>query len=144
MRGGLLRALAGLLGLGLVSQPASAQFAPRLLEAADITTSDTHLDVVVLFSCEVRYLSHLPAAESNVVDVRLSVGADCLRGGGIIGSESLTPPAGQDTLKSIELMPLLASDVDLRLTWVHGSATWWRPPPTSAVCGYACCETSAV
>ena len=56
MRGGILTALAGLLGLGLLSQSASAQFAPRLLEAADITTADTHLDFVRLFTCQVRYL----------------------------------------------------------------------------------------
>lgn len=113
----LSRVLVGVMGLGLLCQSAAAQFAVRLLEAADITTTDTHLDVVVLFGCEVRYLSHLPAAESTVVDVRLSVGAECLRGGSSIGNESLSPPAGQDTLKSIELTPLLANDVDLRLTW---------------------------
>ncbi len=129
MRRGVLKALVGWLGLGLLSQPASAQFAPRLLEAADITTADTHLDVVLLFSCQVRYLSYLPAAESNVVDVRLGVGTDCLQGGSIIGSESLTPPAGQDVLKSIELIPLLASDVDLRITW--GTRERYLIAPTS-------------
>jgi hypothetical protein len=104
---------AGLLALSA----ALAQPGGRLIDAADLTEADTHVDVVIQFSCPVRYLSHLPASQGEAVDVRLALTPECQ---GVVSfgtGESLPPPAGQRVLRAIELTPLLANEVDLKLSW---------------------------
>ena len=110
-----------------------AQPGGRLIEAADISESDTHVDVVVLFSCPIRYLSHLPATQGEVVDVRLGLTSECQGAGSAVTSESLPAPAGQGVLRSMELTPLLGNEVDLKLTW--GTRESFLVAPTSDLRG---------
>ncbi len=102
--------------IGIV-QPAFAQFGPRIMDAVDVTTTDTHVEVVLLFNCQVRYLSHLPREEGDALDVRFTLGPDCRLNSGLVASETMAGPAGDPVLKGIDLTPLLADDVDVRFNW---------------------------
>jgi len=101
----------------LLGMPAWAQSAPRILQSVDAIRTTAHIDVVVLLNCRARYVTHTPTGESDVVHIRLSLSEDC--GTNPAFSENLPVAAVADTLRSIEIAPLLAQEVDMAVQWTH-------------------------
>jgi tetratricopeptide (TPR) repeat protein len=94
----------------LLAVSAAALAGPRIIEAVDVVRTPAHIDVTLLFSCQVRYAMHTPPAVGTELRLRLSLGPDC---GGTAQSETLQPASDREILESVELAPLLANDVDV-------------------------------
>jgi len=86
-----------------------------VVQTVDVIRTTAHIDVVLLLNCRARYVTHSPSGESDVVRVRLSLAEDC----GIGGGETLPVAAEAEIIRSIEVAPLLARDVDLIVRWQH-------------------------
>jgi tetratricopeptide (TPR) repeat protein len=93
---------------------AMAQAPSRILDDADVAETPARYDLTVRFACRVRYVSHTPVDEGVELRVRLSLGSDCGAPG--ISTESLITPAPA-VVRSIELSPLIATDVELLIRW---------------------------
>ncbi len=93
---------------------AQAQAPSRILDDADVAETPARYDLTVRFACSVRYVTHSPVEQGVEVRVRLSLGADC--GPFAAATESLITPAPA-VVRSIELSPLLANDVELLIRW---------------------------
>ncbi len=107
--------------LSLIFAPFAASFgqsALRLLDVVGVSRSPTYIDISIQFTCHVRYINHTPPEDGESVHIRLSLDRDC----GNAHSESLPAPAEEGLIRSINLIPLLANDVDVGVTWMHKEA----------------------
>src|SRR5512145_410491 len=104
---------AALCAAALAAAPAFGQ-SLRIMDAVDAVRTPTHIDVAVLFNCDVRYVTHSPASQGEEVHVRITLGDDC----GTPHSETLPPPPDGEVVRSIELSALLANDVDVAVRWL--------------------------
>jgi tetratricopeptide (TPR) repeat protein len=114
MRSGRHIRSAALCAAALAATPALGQ-SLRIMDAADTVRTPTHIDVAVLFNCDVRYVMHSPASQGEEVHVRVTLGDDC----GTPHSETLPTPPDGEILRSIELSALLANDVDVAVRWLR-------------------------
>jgi hypothetical protein len=105
--------LATLCAALLAATAVSAQ-ALRIMDAVDVARTVTHIDIAVLFNCDIRYVTHSPGSAGEDVRIRITLGAGCSRGAPT--GETLLPPGG-DVVRSVELSPLLADDVFVVVHW---------------------------
>jgi hypothetical protein len=90
----------------------------RLLEASSVTERDDHLDLAIDFTCILRYQTHSPASEGDKVRVTLRIGPDCiLPPSGQFSAEHLLAADARDLVRSIELLPGLADQAELIISW---------------------------
>jgi tetratricopeptide (TPR) repeat protein len=109
----LLPALLLLLGAGA----ASAQI-PRLLVTSAVTERDDHLDLAIDFGCTLRYVTHTPASQGDVLRVTLRIGADCeLTSAAQFPVERMMPVDARGLVRSIELQPGLTDGAELTINW---------------------------
>ncbi len=100
--------------LGLLLAPLMVQAQVRLLDDADVVETPAHYDLMIRFACDARYITHTPAGEGETLRVRLALGSGCIQGVG--AAESLPSPAPA-VVRSIDLSPLLANEVELLIHW---------------------------
>lgn len=93
---------------------AHAQLVGRLLDAVDVTARQNNVDISLLFGCGLRYVSHSPASEGDILRVRLTPMRDC---GDLSGALIGAPPPlnGVTLIRSIEVNQLTASAIDITL-----------------------------
>jgi hypothetical protein len=90
----------------------------RLLDSSSVTERDDHLDLSIDFTCTLRYQTHTPASEGDKVRVTLRLGADCvLPPSGQFSAEHLLAADSRDLVRSIELLPGLADQAELIISW---------------------------
>lgn len=99
--------------LMLLGSAAHAQVG-RLIEDVDVVETPARYDLTVRFACNVRYVSHAPNEQGVELRVHLSLGGDC--GLSNVSSEALVSPAPA-VVRTIELSPLVADDVELLIRW---------------------------
>lgn len=101
----------------LLLASASAHAQVRIIE--DVVAADQrgYVSVTILFGCTLRYASHTPATEGDVVQVRLSAGPDCGRGNMSEPSPLLAGAAGY--VRSMDVVRPYGSDVVLRIGWAR-------------------------
>jgi hypothetical protein len=99
----------------LIAAPAARAQAPRIMDSLDVARTPTHIDVALLFNCDIRYASHSPGSEGEDVRIRITLGEGCTAG--VPASETLPAPPGADVVRSVELTPLLANDVFILVHW---------------------------
>lgn len=87
----------------------------RIVEDVVATEQRGYVSVSLLFSCSLRYTSHTPATEGNVVQVRLSTGPDCGREGSSEPQPLLAGAAGY--VRSVDVVRSYGSTVELRIGW---------------------------
>ena len=94
---------------------AQAQVTGRLIEDIGVAEQQGHVAVTVLFTCGLRYVSHTPASEGDMVRVRLVPQADC----GAPATAWSTLPALDDRglIRSIDVDRTLGADVEFRIQW---------------------------
>jgi tetratricopeptide (TPR) repeat protein len=98
----------------LASTTAQAQIAGRLVDAVDVSARDGRIDINVIFGCGLRYLTHTPASEGDVLQVRLVPLPDC----GDVSSALLGPPPLLDdsrVIRSIDFDNLTGREVLLNI-----------------------------
>ena len=99
-----------------VSHSAAAQTMGRLIDAVDVNQTDGHIDLVVQFTCGMRYLGHTPASHGTTLRVRLVPAPGC----GIGPQARITPEradAADPVVQSIELEQLFAQELALTVQW---------------------------
>jgi tetratricopeptide (TPR) repeat protein len=107
------RALAALLLTWSVST-AHAQLVGRLVDAIDVTARQNNVDISLIFGCGLRYVSHSPASEGDVLRVHLKPLPDC---GDLSGALIGVPPPlnGVSLIRGIEIDQLAAGAIDITL-----------------------------
>ena len=93
---------------------AHAQLVERLVDAVDVSARQNHVDISLIFNCGLRYVSHSPASEGDVLRVHLTPLFDC---GDLTGGLMNAPPAlnGVNLIRSIEIDQLTANTIDITL-----------------------------
>jgi hypothetical protein len=109
------RQFAGLALLALLAGPTQAQVAGRLIEDVGVTEQDGYATVIILFGCNVQYVSHDPAGSGDAVHVRLVPGADC----GSPAAGWVVPPVLDDrgVIRSVNVDRTMGRNVDLGIRW---------------------------
>jgi hypothetical protein len=113
-RPGILQAGVALLAL-LAVHDAAAQ--ARIVEDVVASEQRGYVSVSLLFSCTLRYASHTPATEGDVVQVRLSAGADC--GSGDMAEHQPLLGGAAGYVRSIETVRPYGSEVQVRIGWTR-------------------------
>jgi tetratricopeptide (TPR) repeat protein len=111
---GSLRILLVAACVTLLPAPAVRAQALRIMDSLDVARTPTHIDIAVLFNCDIRYVTHSPGSEGEEVRIRITLEDGCA--GGPPNSETL-PALDGDIVRSIELTPLLANDVFVVVHW---------------------------
>jgi tetratricopeptide (TPR) repeat protein len=91
-----------------------AQSVSRILDDADVTETPARYDLTIRFACQIRYVTHTPIEQGVELRVRMTLGSDCGVASAI--TESLVTPAPA-VIRSIELSPLIANEVELLIRW---------------------------
>lgn len=112
MRASLRLRLVALCALLIVAPLARSQ-ALRIMDSLDVARTLTHIDVAVIFNCDIRYGSHSPGSEGEEVRIRITLAGNCAGA----GTRGETLPSDGDIVRSIELSPLLADDVFIVVHW---------------------------
>ena len=76
--------LAALLAVSFLPVTAAAQVATtaaagpqRFVDIIELTDHDDQADITIIFTCSVRYVSHLPASEGRELRIELQPQSDC-------------------------------------------------------------------
>lgn len=97
----------------ILAAPLAQSQALRSMDSLDVVRTTTHIDVVVLFNCDIRYATHSPGSEGEEVRIRITLVGACA--GSAPTGETL--PSDGEIVRSVELTPLLADDVFVALHW---------------------------
>ncbi|MBK7251163.1 MAG: SPOR domain-containing protein [Gammaproteobacteria bacterium] len=104
--------------LGAFAAP--AQMPQRLVDAVDVAVHDSSVDVAVNFSCSVRYLSHEPAGEGEVLRIRLLGESDCGSSFDTFVTGSVPgATAWPEYLRGMEVTPVAGREIALTVSWVR-------------------------
>jgi hypothetical protein len=99
----------------LFAAPTARAQAARIMDSIDVARTPTHIDVALLFNCDIRYVTHSPGSEGEDVRIRITLVDSCIAG--TPASETLPAPPDGDVVRSVELTPLLANDVFILVHW---------------------------
>ncbi|HEU4654124.1 MAG TPA: SPOR domain-containing protein, partial [Steroidobacteraceae bacterium] len=97
---------------------AYAQGAP-LIEAVDVRQADSHVDLILQFTCSMRYLAHDPSSTGASVRIRLIPGRDCDSDAGSPFAVERPVIADRDVIKSVLLEQVFAGELALTIDWTQ-------------------------
>lgn len=96
---------------------ALAQSTARLVDAVDVNQTDAHIDVVLQFTCGMRYVAHDPSSQGTLLRIRLIPSASC----GIQPAATVAPEhvgaADPTVIESVVLEQLFAQELALTIRW---------------------------
>lgn len=98
-------------------QTASAQIASPLIEAVDLNESESHIDLVVQFSCAMRYVGHDPSSNGKSVRVRLLPTTGCGVAAGTPITSQYAPTPDPSIVQSISVDQVFAGELALTVQW---------------------------
>ena len=116
------RLCAGLLCLtaswsSLAAPPAIAPLSGPLVQIIDADTRDDHTNILVQFSCSVRYISSMPVSHGTSTRITLRLGPDC---GSLLGN---LPPefpnigGGGELVTNARVESVVPGEVILEINW---------------------------
>lgn len=111
-----LLAIGGLLGLSATLAPVTglAQTIGRFVDVVEAVPSDRHVDVLVQFSCAIRYVSHSPTDFGSSAIIRLRPGVDC---GSAIRPEQAPVGGLQELVRNAVVETFVPGEATLTLTF---------------------------
>jgi len=95
---------------------ALGQSTNRVVDDVDVSAHSGYSDVLLVFSCGLRYLGHLPSSEGEAVRIRTVPQRDCLLEGDGITSPTL-PSYARGLILGLELDRPVGNEVDITVRW---------------------------
>lgn len=108
------RLIALVLIVVMAATPVRAQIGGRLVDFVEVAPTDRHVDVLVQFSCTIRYLTHMPTDFGSGTTIRLRPGGDC---GGVIRSESAPVGGANGFVRRVSLDESGPSEAELTIVF---------------------------
>jgi tetratricopeptide (TPR) repeat protein len=114
----LLKSLLFVVSLIALMARAHAQSAP-LIEAVDVRQADSHVDLILQFTCSMRYLAHDPSSTGASVRIRVIPGRDCDSDASLPFAVERPVIADRDVVKTVLLEQVFAGELALTIEWTQ-------------------------
>lgn len=104
-----------IVSLLLVATATYGQSNARIVDDIAVSVHVGYTDISLLFSCNLRYLNHLPSSEGEILRIRTVPQTDCQLDGGLM--DTTLPSLARALMQSVELDRPISNEVHIAIRW---------------------------